>query len=129
MARPVSETLTPAEQRVLAVLWDKGEASVRDVVEALAPERRFAYTTVLTMLRILVSKDYARARAVGRAHLYSPIVTERAARRAALRRMVGQFFGGSSAALVEHLIEEGEIDPEELKRLEARLAEDGEGAG
>ena len=128
MARPESEILTPAEQRVLSVLWDRKEATVRDVVEALAAERQFAYTTVLTVLRVLVRKGYASAHAAGRAHVFSPLVSRHEARGSAVRHIIRNFFGNSPAALLEHLIEEGEIDHEGIRRLEARLDEEDKSA-
>ena len=56
MARKKSKILTETEQRIMRVLWDRGEASVRDVTDALKSDHGTAYTTVLTQLRILADK-------------------------------------------------------------------------
>ena len=48
MPKPRSDVLTEAEQRIMRVLWDKGEASVRDVTDALEDSYPVAYNTVLT---------------------------------------------------------------------------------
>ena len=61
MPKPKSDVLTEAEQRIMRVLWEKGEASVRDVTDALEPTYPVAYNTVLTLLRILTDKDYVVA--------------------------------------------------------------------
>jgi len=67
MSRRKSATLTDGELRLMNVLWDKARATVRDVVAALPSPRRPAYSTVLTMLRILEEKGYARHEKRGRA--------------------------------------------------------------
>ena len=62
MPKPKSDVLTEAEQRIMRVLWAKGEASVREVTDALEDSYPVAYTTVLTLLRILTDKDYVTPR-------------------------------------------------------------------
>jgi BlaI family penicillinase repressor len=52
MPKPKSDVLTEAEQRVMRVLWEKGEASVREVTDELEASYPVAYNTVLTILRI-----------------------------------------------------------------------------
>jgi predicted transcriptional regulator len=122
MPRKPSQTLTPGEKRVLDVLWERGEATARAVYEELAPRHKLAYTTVLTVLKVLERKGYVSARADGRALAFRPKTSPKEARGVALRDVVARFFGGSSAALVEHLLQEGDVDPGEIARLEARVA-------
>ena len=122
MARKPSQTLTPGEKRVLDVLWARGEATARSVYEVLAPRHQLAYTTVLTVLKVLERKGYVSARTDGRAHVFKQKTSAKEARGAALRHVVTSFFGGSSSALVEHLLEEGDVDPDDIARLEARIA-------
>jgi predicted transcriptional regulator len=117
MPRKRSPVLTEAEQRVMAVVWAKGEASVREVTDALARYHAVAYNTVLTLLRILTDKGYVEPRQVGRAFIYTPLVSRAEARTQALKQIVTQFFEGSPTALAQHLIAQADFDVEELEAL------------
>jgi BlaI family penicillinase repressor len=122
MARPRSTTLTEGEQRIMEVIWRLGEASVQDVTDALgATAAPIAYTTVLTMLRILADKKYVEFRKEGKAHVYVPVVTRDAARSAALKQLVKRFFDDSPEELAQHLLREEDIDLNELDRLNAKI--------
>jgi BlaI family transcriptional regulator, penicillinase repressor len=123
MARPRSSTLTEGEQRIMEVLWRLGEGSVQDVTTALAGAEPAAYTTVLTMLRILHEKKYVDYRKEGKAHVYVPLVTRDAARSSALKQLLRRFFDDSPEALAQHLMREEDIDLQELERLSARVAQ------
>lgn len=93
MARPRSSTLTEGEQRMMELIWRLGEASVQDVTDALATSASpVAYTTALTMLRILSDKKYVEFRKAGKAHLYVPLVPRDAARSAALKQLLRRIF-------------------------------------
>ena len=119
MARATSKTLTEAEQRVMDVLWRCDEASVRDVADTLAQERDVAYNTVLTILGILHKKKYVEFRRDGRAHIYRAVISENEAQREAVDNLVSRFFGGSSNAFAQYLVDENAIDPNELQRLKS----------
>ena len=123
MARPRSSTLTEGEQRIMEVLWRLGEGSVQDVTTALSAAEPVAYTTVLTMLRILHEKKYVDYRKEGKAHVYVPLVTRDAARSTALRQLLRRFFDDSPEALAQHLMREEDIDLQELERLGARVGQ------
>jgi len=121
MPRKPSSALTDAELRVMNVLWDRGEATVREVTDALAREPDLAYTTVLTVLQVLKQKKYVAAKENAKAHVFRPLVSRADARTRALKQVVSSFFGGSSEALAQHLIENDDIDPARLRALERRL--------
>ncbi|HRF83221.1 MAG: BlaI/MecI/CopY family transcriptional regulator [Xanthomonadales bacterium] len=132
MARPVSPTLTRSEQEILEVLWDKGEASVRDVADALAKQRPVAYTTVLTMFGILAKKGFVVHRLEGRAFIYRAKITREQARKQALDHLLQQFFEGSPNLLAQHLLGEEGVSRNELRALrdkvnKAKLAKAGRG--
>jgi predicted transcriptional regulator len=120
MARPRSNTLTEGEQRIMEVLWRLGEASVQNVTNELATAEPIAYTTALTMLRILTDKKYVEFRKEGKAHVYVPLVTRDAARSSALRQLLKRFFDDSPEALAQHLLREEGIGLHELDRLGAK---------
>jgi BlaI family penicillinase repressor len=123
VARKPSPTLTDAEARLMAVLWDRQKATVAEVLAAVKTRRPLTYSTVQTMLRILEAKGYAAHQKVGRAFIYRPIVDQRQARRRALKHLVSRLFNNSPSLLVLNVLEDGQIDPAELSRLK-KLIED-----
>ncbi len=125
MARPKSPILTASELRLMDVLWGKGAATVREVVNALPNDRTLAYTTVLTTLQTLQKKGYLRYEKQGRAFVYHPVVDRTEARRGAIRYIVSRFFDGSPELLMLNIVEHEEIDPKVVHDLR-RLLEDSE---
>mgnify|MGYP003472013905 FL=1 len=121
MPKPRSDVLTEAEQRIMRVIWDKGEASVREVTDALEDSYPVAYNTVLTLLRILTDKDYVKPRQDGRAFIYTPTVSRADARSRALRKMVSTFFEGSPTELAQHLIRNETLSADELQTLKDEI--------
>ena len=118
-----SITLTPAELRLMRVLWSRGESTVADMVTATADEGALAYTSVLTTVRILEDKGYVSHRQEGRAFLYSSAIGEQEASRSEVRHVLQRFFGNSREKLLLSLLGDEEITPEELKRLKDAIAE------
>jgi predicted transcriptional regulator len=118
---PKIRSLTKGELRVMQVLWKKRRATVADVLAA-APLRRLAYTTVLTMLRILEQKGAVKRELEGRAHVYFPAFEQAEAARTAIRDVVQSFFANSKTALAMRLIAEEKPDGEELARIKELIA-------
>jgi BlaI family transcriptional regulator, penicillinase repressor len=116
-----SETLTEAELRLMDVLWEKGAASVQQVLDTLPAKPALAYNSVLTTLRILENKGYVKHLKDGRAHIYTPIVERQEASRSEIRHLVNRFFRDSKDLLVINILEERGIDEQELKRLRQLL--------
>ena len=121
MPRKPSSALTEAEQKIMQVLWDTGEATVKDVHETLNRKKKLAYTTVMTVLKILSEKGYAGNRKEGRAFVYFPLISQQDARQKAISSLVSRFFGGSSQALAQHLVELEDIDLSELAELRKEI--------
>ena len=117
-----SITLTQAELRLMKVLWDRGESTVADMVTATSSEGELAYTSVLTIIRILETKGYVAHRQEGRAFLYSSSVGEVEASRSEVRHVLQRFFGNSRERLLLSLLGDEEISPDELKRLKEAIA-------
>jgi predicted transcriptional regulator len=118
-----SNTLTPAELRLMRILWVRGECAVSDIAAAAAAEDRpLAYTSVLTTVRILEQKGYVIHRQQGRAFLYSACVAEREASRTEIRHVLERFFGNSRERLVLSLLGDQELTPQELRRLKEMIA-------
>ena len=111
---------TDRELDVMAVLWERGSATVAEVREQL--DDVLAYTTVLTMLRILEEKGYVRHEDEGRAHRYFPLVERQAAGQSALRRVVRKLFGGSPELLLTQLVSDRDVTDDDVRRMRELLA-------
>ncbi len=123
MPRKKSTTLTDIELRLMDILWDKGNATVAEVAQALKARPPLAYTTVLTVLRILEKKGYLRHEEQGRAFRYEPAVDRETVRRKELKHVLKRFFENSPQLLVLNVLEQEKIDLEELKRLKRSIQE------
>ena len=123
MARKRSPTLTEAELRLMEILWQKGSATVNDVLEELPKRLSLAYNTVLTTLRILEKKGYILHEKEGRAFVYRPVMGRSEARRNAVKYVVSRFFNNSPELLLLNVMEHEKIDQDELKRLKKLIAE------
>lgn len=116
-----SPTLTEAELRLMEVLWQKGPATVQQVMEELPEKTPLAYNSVLTTIRILEKKGYLKHEKDGRAHVYTPLVERQEATRSEIRRLVTRFFGNSHELLVLNILKDQTVDADELKRLRKML--------
>jgi predicted transcriptional regulator len=116
-----SSILTEAELRLMDVLWQKGPATVQQVMEDLPEKEPLAYNSVLTTIRILEKKGYVKHVKDGRAFVYSPLVARKDATRSEISRLVNRFFGSSHELLVLNLLEDQGLDAAELKRLRKML--------
>ena len=121
MARSQSVTLTEAELRIMNVLWQKGSATVHEVMDGLPAQPVLAYNSVLTIIRILEKKGYLKHLKDGRAHIFVPQVDRAKATRLEVRNVVSRFFGNSHELLALNILEEKGIDAEELQRLRELL--------
>jgi len=113
--------LTPPELDVLNIVWNLGQATVRDVYETLLKRRHIAYTTVLTMMRILEEKKgYLRKWNRDRAYVYEPTIPREQVRGEMTREFLDRVFEGATKPLMAHLIKNGKLsskDLDEIKRL------------
>lgn len=95
--------LAPLELECLKALWPRGEATVREIRDAMAPVTPRAYTTVMTIMDRMAHKGLVTRRKKGRAYVYQPVLSADEARAQALGQVVKHYFGGSREALVAHL--------------------------
>ncbi len=122
MPRHPSPSLTDAELRIMRVLWDRGPATVGDVLAWLERSPKPAYNTVLTMLRILEDKGYVTHEKSGRAFTFQPLVAEGEARRSALSLLLSRFFDDSPERLMLSLLGRDNADLKEVEQLRALIA-------
>lgn len=116
-----SHQLGDLQLAIMRVLWGRGEATVAEVHETLEPERGLALTTIATMLAKLEKKGVVDHRAEGRKFIFRPLISETQVRRSMVADLTSQLFRGNVTALVNHLLAEHEIGPEELSRLRALI--------
>jgi predicted transcriptional regulator len=124
LARKKSPSLTDAELRLMEVVWEKGSATVSEVVESLPGNVPLHYSTVLTTLRILENKGYLAHRKEGRAFVYRPLMARDQEREKAVTHLLRRFFEGSPELLMLNLVARKKIGADELKRLRKRIAEE-----
>ena len=117
MSRPASKHPTELELEILKVLWERSPLSGREVKVALGPARKPAYTSVMTILSIMVDKGYCAREKSGAVFLYHPKVTREATRRRMLRDMADRVFDGSTAAILVNLIDSPDVKEDELREL------------
>lgn len=123
MARKKTPTLTDGELRLMEIIWDKGEATVNEILDSLPKDNPPAYNTVLTIMRILEKKGYVNHKKEGRAFVYCPVVDREKARRKALNHLVNNFFNNSPGLLMQNIIEDEKLSSRDLERLKKMIEE------
>ena len=120
--------LSGRELDVMNVLWERGSATVSEVLDELQDE--LAYTTILTILRRLEEKGHVRHDTDGKAHRYVPLVQREDAQDTAIQRMTRKLFGNSPELLMSRLLRKGTLTEDQLRELrelvDRRLKEEGD---
>jgi predicted transcriptional regulator len=114
------QTLTPLELEIMQVLWENGASTVTEVIPKLKAE--LAYTTVQTMLMVLLRKGKVKRTQEGRAFRYRPVVSRERASGSAVEDLVRRMFGGSAEALLMAMVDTRQISAKELERLARKVA-------
>jgi len=115
--RTPSSTLTPQELAIMKVVWKLESASVRDVHQHLNAGRTVAYTTVLTMMRILEQKGYVTKTRADRAFVYRPARPRHQVIGDMVREFVDRVFDGASRPMLLHLVKRTKLSPRERAAL------------
>src|SRR5215510_803008 len=110
MPRQPSKTFTDKELEIMRVIWERSEATAKEIQEALPGERH--YNSVLTIIRVLERKG----------HIYRAKARPEKAQRRMLGHLIEQLFGGSAAAMVLHLVETGDLTEEDLSEVREQMA-------
>jgi predicted transcriptional regulator len=125
--RRKSSTLTAQELEIMKAIWSRGQATVRDVHDALLERRKVAYTTVQTMMNILETKGHLKKEPGDKAQVYVPVRPQQAVVRSMVRDFVERVFDGSARPLLVHLLNEKGLSERERKELQ-RILDKGDGA-
>lgn len=120
--------LTDLQLAIVRVLWERGECTVAVTQAALLPERPLAQTTVATILTRLEKRGVVAHRPNGRQFVYRALVTEGDVRISMVRSLTDMLFGGSSAALISHVLHDRGVTEQEFGELQRVVAAAGERA-
>jgi BlaI family transcriptional regulator, penicillinase repressor len=115
--RTPTPTLTPQELAIMKVVWQLESATVRDIYEQLRENREVAYTTVLTMMKILEQKGYVKKTRVDRAFVYRPARPRQQVLGGMVREFIDRVFDGASRPMLLHLVKETRLSDKERKAL------------
>ena len=107
----------------MKIVWDRQTATVRDVYEALLERRKVAYTTVMTMMKILEQKGYLNRKQVARAYVYRPAHPKNRVIGAMVRDFVNRVFNGSAEPLLVHLIADRHLTAKEIAEIRRLIGE------
>ena len=123
MPRNKIHRLGDLQLRIMKLLWERGEAAVADVHEALGADSDLAYTTIATMLRKMEARGLVRHRAEDRRFLYRAEIAAVEVSRGMADHLVDRMFEGSLADVVNHLLATRDVSRAELLQLERLIAE------
>ena len=119
---PERHQLTELQLAILRVIWDKGEATVQDIWEALHSERGLAQTTVATMLSRLERRGVVTRRAQSRQYHYKAAVTEPEVQHSMVGELTERLFDGDVTQLVQHLLSGADVSPGALAKIRKMIA-------
>src|SRR5881394_2390382 len=116
---PERHQLTELQLAILRILWDKGDATVQDIWEALHPDRGLAQTTIATMLSRLERRGVVTRRAPpqSRQYHYTAAVTEQEVQHSMVGELTERLFDGDVTALVQHLLSGEDVSPGDLAKI------------
>lgn len=115
---------TDRELQALKVLWERGEATVREVWKMLsAADADLAYTTILSLMQVMEQKGLVTHRADGKTYIYFPQVDRQRVFQRLARGFLDKVFDGAVDEYLVHALDSRRTSPEELDRLEQMIAE------
>ncbi len=115
-----STILTEQELEIMKIVWERDSVTVRDVYETLLEQRKVAYTTVMTMMKILEQKKYLKKTQTDRAFVYRPSQPKRQVIGDMVQEFINRVFNGSAEPLLVHLVEDHNLSQDDLDEI-ARL--------
>jgi BlaI family penicillinase repressor len=116
-------TLTKQELEIMKIVWNRKQATVRDVYETLRQERKIAYTTVMTMMKILEKKKFLKKTQKDRAYVYQPVHPKEQVIRRMVREFVTRVFDGSAEPLLVHLVKDRHLSEKDVQEITRMIQE------
>lgn len=120
-----SKPLTEVELEMMNILWKLGRGNVNQILEALSEDRKLAYTSVSTIVRILEQKGYVKPIKDGRGHIYEPLIAKEIYEEMSIKHLVNHVFEGAPSSMIKRLIDTKSLSKEELRELKQLLNEKG----
>ncbi len=109
--------LGKVQLNIMRVLWEKGEATARDITDALNRDEPIAHSTVQTLLRKMEAKGAVAHHLRDRTFVFRPLVKSEGVRKRFTRDIIDRLFEGSPGGLVSYLLNTEKITPEELEQI------------
>jgi len=119
----VGSGLGELEADIMTVVWRLGSASVKDVFEELYPEKRLAYTTIMTVMSRLANKNVLRQDRSGTAYMYTPNVSQEEMANSMINQVIDKVLGGKVTPVLSFLLKKSEVDEEEIARIKQAIEE------
>ena len=113
--------LAALQLAIMQVLWERGEATVAEVREALKEQRPLAHTTIATMLTKLERNRQVAHRTEGRVNVYRSLIKEEKVSRSMVTDLATRLFDGDVTQMMHHLLDGCDVTHEELTRLKALI--------
>jgi BlaI family penicillinase repressor len=120
MPRKPSKVFTDKELEIMQIVWEMGEATVKEIQGRLPGEPH--YNSVLTIIRVLERKGHLVHRAEGKTYFYQAGESKENSHARLLRHLVDQVFGGSAASVVLNLVQAGDLTPKDLDEIRSKVA-------
>lgn len=114
------DRLTKTEEQIMHHIWDKERCTVSEIIEEL-PDPRPPHSTISSIVRILEKKGFVGHKAYGRTYEYFAVISRDAYSKRSIRKLVGDYFGGSINQLVNFLVREDDLGKEDLAQIIADL--------
>ena len=118
-----SETLTKQELEIMKIVWNRKSATVRDVYAVLLEQRQIAYTTVMTMMKILEKKKFLKKTQQDRAFVYQPVRPKEQVIRTMVQDFVTRVFDGSAEPLLMHLVKDRHLSEKDVREITRMIRE------
>ena len=114
---------TVAELEILGILWERGEATVREVHEIINRRKPMVYTSILKLMQIMFEKNLVERDASSKAHVYRAVVTQDETQKTLVSDLLEKAFRGSALKLVQHVLESKPTSREELAEIRKLITE------
>ena len=117
MPRKPSTQPTDVELAILRVIWDRGPSTVREIHEALEPERQVGYSTTLKMVQVMHAKGLLKRDDSVRPQQYRAVVSRLRTQRRMIDNLVEKAFGGAASQMLVQALSTKRLEPDELARI------------
>ena len=114
------KTVKPSdlEMQILSVLWDNGDSTAREVMEAIPDGKKRAYTSILSVMQVMEKKGLLKHKNRGTTHVYSPAADRNKIIQPFMRKILNEVFGGKPSAMMQALLTETSINDSEMKQIQ-----------